>query len=63
AYWKEVEAITSGAESAYNLIFPEIYLKDKPEQRIEKINKTMQGYVQNGVFKTVRGGFIFCNKN
>ena len=29
-YWEEVERLTSGKPSTYNLIFPEIYLKDRP---------------------------------
>lgn len=62
AYWHEVETLTTGAESAYNLIFPEIYLKDEPAKRIKKINKTMQEYVQSGVFKTVSGGFILVER-
>lgn len=61
-YWKNVEKSTAGSPSAFNLIFPEIYLKDKPEQRIARINKTMREYLSGGVFKTVKGGFILVER-
>lgn len=55
AYWQNVEALTAAYPSAYNLIFPEIYLKDEPEKRIGRINKTMRDYLSGGVFQTVKG--------
>ena len=54
-YWRDVEEITKGKPSAYNLIFPEIYLKDQPEQRIERINKNMCEYLSGGIFKEENG--------
>ena len=62
-YWEEVEKITSGKPSAYNLIFPEIYLKDNPKRRIEKINKTMREYLVGGIFKEVDGGFVLVERS
>ena len=62
AYWKEVERITGGKPSTYNLIFPEIYLNDRPEKRIAHINKTMREYLSGGVFKKVSGGFILVER-
>lgn len=62
AYWQEVERITAGKPSTYNLIFPEIYLKDDPESRIEKINQNMRDYLADGVFKEVEGGFILVER-
>lgn len=44
--------------SAYNLIFPEIYLKDEPEKRIEKINSAMREYLSGGVFGEALKGFV-----
>lgn len=61
-YWQEVERITAGKPSAYNLIFPEIYLNDKPEERIARINETMRGYLSGGIFKKVSGGFILVER-
>lgn len=61
-YWKQVAKITDGSPSAFNLIFPEIYLNDKPEQRIAQINETMRKYLSGKVFKTVSGGFILVER-
>ena len=61
-YWKNVEKLTAGQPSAYNLIFPEIYLKDKPEERIARINKTMRQYLSGAIFKKVSGGFILVER-
>lgn len=61
-YWEEVAAYVGESPSAYNLIFPEIYLNDKPEQRIAQINKNMRGYLSGNVFKTLSGGFILVER-
>ncbi len=62
AYWCKVEEITKGKISAYNLIFPEIYLSDNAAQRIEKINRTMCEYLEGGVFESVCGGFVLVER-
>lgn len=62
AYWREVEKLTQGKPSTYHLIFPEIYLKDNPEERIRNINANMQKYLSDGVFKKIEGGFILVER-
>ncbi len=62
AYWREVEALTRGKLSTYNLIFPEIYLKDNPESRIQRINGAMESYLNGGVFKSVTDGFVLVER-
>lgn len=62
SYWRDVEKLTEGYPSTYNLIFPEIYLKDEPRKRISRINQTMREYLLNGVFKRVEGGFILVER-
>ena len=62
AYWREVENLTAGKLSTYHLIFPEIYLKDRPEERIKKINAAMYDYLNGGVFKEVHG-FILVERS
>lgn len=54
-YWKSVEKLCAGKPSAYNLIFPEIYLKDRPEERTRRINSNMRSYLSGGVFKSFTG--------
>lgn len=61
-YWESVGQLTSGKRSTLELIFPEIFLKDQPEKRIEKINAAMREYLSNGVFETVSGGFILVER-
>lgn len=61
-YWREVERLTAGSPSAYNLIFPEIYLKDDPEKRIKNINRCMREYLEGGVFREIKGGFILVER-
>lgn len=61
-YWRQVETIVGEKVSTLKLIFPEIYLKDNPAVRIEKINKTMRSYLNNGVFKALSGGFVLVER-
>ncbi len=61
-YWREVERLTEGVPSAYNLIFPEIYLNDKPEERIARINENMRDYLSGGIFKKIMDGFILVER-
>ncbi len=61
-YWSNLRKFIGGKPSAYNVIFPEIYLKDNPERRISDINSAMQNYLESGFFKTVNGGFILVER-
>lgn len=61
-YWREVEKLTRGKPSAFNLIYPEIYLSVQPEQRIARINEYMRGYLSGGIFKKVTGGFVLVER-
>lgn len=61
-YWNQVKKLTYGKKSTLNLIFPEIYLKDNPSERIECINRTMREYLDGGVFGSVEGGFVLVER-
>ena len=61
-YWKAVEELTAGRLSTYHLVFPEIYLKDCPERRIQAINAQMYRYLSEGVFRQVDGGFVLVER-
>ena len=55
-YWKDVEDFCKGSPSTDNLIFPECYLEDDDkEERIKRINQTMQEYLDNNIFKHFSG--------
>ena len=61
-YCKELDKLVGDKPSTLRLIFPEIYLKDKPEERISEINANMRAYLNGGVFKTVEGGFVLVER-
>ncbi|MGN0818401.1 MAG: DUF1015 family protein, partial [Candidatus Coproplasma sp.] len=54
-YWRSLEEQVGDKPSSLRLIFPEIYLKDNPEARIQSINSTMNRYLEEGAFKKVEG--------
>ena len=62
-YWEEVEKLTRGKLSTFNMIFPEIYLKDNAPARIAAANAAMEKYLKEGVFKKVEGGFILVERS
>ncbi len=62
AYWEKLDKFVGSAPSALRLIFPEIYLKDKPEERIKAINAQMRNYMDSGVFRQVEGGFVLVER-
>jgi len=55
-YWQKVEETVGSAPSTLNLIFPEVYL-DKPgaEERIRRIQRTMQDYLSEGLLVSYDG--------
>jgi uncharacterized protein (DUF1015 family) len=62
-YWKEVENIVADNPSTLNLILPEIYLdKEDRQERLEKINKTMKEYLQNGILEEKGEGFVYVER-
>ena len=60
-YWKETEKIAGDSPSTLNLVFPEAYLSEGDE-RIEKINKTMAKYIEDGVFKEYKNSLIYIER-
>jgi hypothetical protein len=55
-YWKKVEENVGDAPSTLNLVFPEVYL-EKPgaEERIQRIQQTMQDYLAEGLLVPYEG--------
>lgn len=62
-YWKSVQETVSGKPSALNIILPEVYLNDsdKPE-RIKKIRRTMNEYLENGIFAAPQKEFVYVER-
>lgn len=62
-YWKEVEKEVGSSPSTLNLILPELYLEDTDvEDRIKKINKTMEEYLDEGIFNEYKGTMIYLER-
>ena len=57
-YWQDLQASLQGKRTTLDLILPEIYLNNNPDERIEKINENISEYLDSGVFKTLDKGFI-----
>ena len=62
-YWENAQNIVSDKESTLNMILPEVYLeKDGVEERIVKINKTMEEYLREDVFKEYTDSLIYVER-
>jgi hypothetical protein len=62
-YWEMAEA-AAGQFSTFNLIFPEVFLSDGDRaQRIEGIHRTMQKYVDLGVFAPPHRGLMYLERD
>ncbi len=61
-YWAEVEKNVGDAPSAVKIVFPELYLKNEPEMRIESINKTMAEYLDSDIFKELSDSLVLTER-
>lgn len=61
-YWKNLAEFVGEKPSALNLIYPEIYLKDDTQNRINTINANMRKYLNEGVFYGVTDKFILVER-
>ena len=61
-YWENVRKTVGNAPSAFNIIFPEVFLGENNADRISKINATMKSYLENGVFKEYKNTFVYTER-
>ena len=62
-YWREVEKIVGDSPSTLNLTLPEIFLEDDDvEERIKKINKNMEKYIDDDLFKEYTDSMIYLER-
>ena len=62
-YWRDIEKEVGGSPSTLNLVLPEVYLEDPDkENRIEKINQTMEQYLSSGVLMEHGPGFFLVQR-
>lgn len=62
-YWDAVDKKVGDAPSTLRLMLPEAYLESRDTAaETEKINRTMEEYLADGVFKTVENSFIYVER-
>jgi hypothetical protein len=62
-YWEKLKELTEGKPSALNLIFPEVYLEENPDERIKNINSAMSKYLEDEIFDVVENSFILVERD
>ena len=61
-YWEKVEKTAGNCPSCYHITLPEIFLNDNSEKRIADINKTMERYLESGLFNEYRDALILVER-
>lgn len=62
-YWDAVASMTTGVPSTMHLMLPEAYLQQVDQQdESDKINRTMQMYLDNGLFTTLENSYIYIER-
>lgn len=62
-YWEETAQIVGDAPSALRLILPEVYLEqDDVSQRIASIHRTMQQYLDDGIFEEYPAAYFYIER-
>ena len=62
-YWEKVESIVGDNPSTLRLTLPEIFLEEENvEERISKINSTMQEYIDNDIFDEYNETMLYIER-
>lgn len=62
-YWESLKTLVGESPSTLNLVFPEVYLESgDAQERIERINATMESYLQEGVLEEQGPGFVLLDR-
>lgn len=61
-YWENVRKTVGNAPSAFNIIFPEVFLGKNNAEKISKINSVMKSYLEGGVFKEYKNTFVYTER-
>ena len=62
-YWTKLSDEIGEDPSTLRIIYPEVYLeRDDKEDRIKKINETMNEYIKSGLFEEYRNSFILTER-
>lgn len=62
-YWEKLDQYVGSDKSTLRLVFPEVYLlDDDADERIKRINESMQEYLDEGVFEELKDTFILTRR-
>lgn len=61
-YWRRVAQTVGDAPSSYHIIFPEAELGGNESERIAKIDRTMERYLADGVFRALPESYIYVER-
>lgn len=61
-YWEKVKTAAGDKPSALNIVLPEVYLSADNSERIERINKNMQEYLDSDIFTAYNDSLIFVER-
>ncbi len=62
-YWENLKNLVEGCPSTLNAVFPEVYLEaGDGQERIERINGTMDAYLKEGVLEDLGPGFVLLDR-
>lgn len=61
-YWERVAQTVGEHPSTLHMILPEVFLEDGAPERIERINRTMEDYLRQGLFTAVSGSYLYLER-
>ena len=63
-YWEKVKNLVNenNALSAYNLILPEVFLSGDDDEKIAKINSSMNEYLEKNIFTEYKNSYIYVER-
>ena len=61
-YWAKTASLTAQVPSAYHIIFPEAELGGDEDARIEQINRTMEQYLVQQVFRSYPSCYVYVER-
>ncbi len=61
-YWQQVADCVDSSPSTLNMILPEVYLEQNTDDRVTRINRSMQNYLDQGLLVAQPPGFIMVDR-
>lgn len=62
-YWEKCKEIIGSAPSTLRLIYPEVYLGDRDEERIAAVRAHAENYLSGGVFRAPEKEFVLVERS